>query len=94
MVEEHLGIQLSEPAKSGLKNNDKNLTCINLYVFILQQVNSGEKKKIKRGDKGKAHLMLVISEKKNKLFSVIAVKGVQISAGVSLNRAQQCLHFT
>lgn len=43
-VDKHLGIHLTEQAKSGLKNNDKHLPCINLDIFILQQVNSRGKK--------------------------------------------------
>lgn len=47
----------------------------------------------KDGDKGKAYLMLVISEEKV-LSSLIAVRGAQISAISLLNRAQQRLHST
>lgn len=44
VLDKHLGIHLTEQAKSGLKNNNKNLSCINLDIFILQQVNSRGKK--------------------------------------------------
>lgn len=47
----------------------------------------------KDGEKGKAYLMLVISEEKV-LSSLIAVRGAQISAISLLNRAQQRLHST
>lgn len=43
-VDKHLGIHVTEPAKSGLKNNDKHLSCIHLDIFILQQVNSRGRK--------------------------------------------------
>lgn len=74
-VSEHLRTHLPEPAKRGLQN-DKDFTCINLYILSSSRLTA--KKKIKRGDKGKPHLMLVISE--NMLFCVITVKGGQISA--------------
>lgn len=43
IAEKHFRIHLPQPAKTGLRNNDKNLTCINLYIFILPQVNSEKK---------------------------------------------------
>lgn len=92
VVDRHLGIHLTEQAKSGLKNNDKHLSCINLDIFILQQVNSRGKKR-SRGVIREKHIWSKWFQKKI-LFSVITVKGVQISAIILLNRAQQCLHFT